>query len=108
MPVGEGRTGEQGERQNSINSNRECPEKKYIHIVNNIVCVFQMSIIMQILSMYVITDKQKDVSHDVIMVKCYKFCYYLYVHRARGILLLPILPNFHYYAYYYKLQANIR
>jgi hypothetical protein len=50
-----------------------------IHIVNNIVCVFQMSIIMQILSMYVITDKQKDVSHDVIMVKCYKFCYYLYI-----------------------------
>ena len=55
-------------------------KNKYIHIVNNIVCVFQMSIIMQILSMYVITDKQKDVSHDVIMVKCYQFCYYLYIH----------------------------
>jgi hypothetical protein len=52
-------------------------KNKYIHIVNNIVCVFQMSIIMQILSLYVITDKQKDVSHDVIIVKCYKFCYYL-------------------------------
>jgi hypothetical protein len=83
-------------------------KNKYIHIVNNIVCVFQMSIIMQILSMYVTTDKQKDVSHDVIMVKCYKFCYYLYIHVHRGIFLLPILPNFHYYAYYYKLQANIR
>jgi hypothetical protein len=83
-------------------------KNKYIHIVNNIVCVFQMRIIMQILSMYVITDKQKDVSHDVIMVKCYKFCYYLYIHVHRGIFLLPILPNFHYYAYYYKLQANIR
>ena len=83
-------------------------KNKYIHIVNNIVCVFQMSIIMQILSMYVITDKQKDVSHDVIMVKCYKFCYYLYIHVHRGIFLLPILPSFHYYAYYYKLQANVR
>jgi hypothetical protein len=83
-------------------------KNKYIHIVNDIVCVFQMSIIMQILSLYIITDKQKDVSHDVIMVKCYKFCYYLYIHVHRGIFLLSILPNFHYYAYYYKLQANIR
>jgi hypothetical protein len=83
-------------------------KNKYIHIVNNIVCVFQMSIIMEILSMYVITDKQKDVSHDVIMVKCYQFCYYLHIHVHRGILLLPILPNFHHYAYHYKLQANIR
>jgi hypothetical protein len=44
-------------------------KNRYIHIVNNIVCVFQMSIIMQILSLYIITDKQKDVSHDVIMEK---------------------------------------
>jgi hypothetical protein len=32
----------------------------------------------------------------------------IYIHVHRGIFLLPILPNFHYYAYYYKLQANIR
>jgi hypothetical protein len=36
-------------------------KNKYIHIVNNIVCVFQMSIIMQILSLYVITDKQRHI-----------------------------------------------
>jgi beta-glucosidase/6-phospho-beta-glucosidase/beta-galactosidase len=50
-------------------------KNKYIHIVNNIVCVFQMSIIMEILSMYVITDKQKDVSHireeHLYTLKCY-------------------------------------
>jgi hypothetical protein len=83
-------------------------KNKYIHIVNNIACVFHVSIIMQIFSLYIIIDKQKDVSHDVIMVKCYKFCYYLYIHVHRGIFLLTILPNFHNYAYYYKLQANIR
>jgi hypothetical protein len=33
-------------------------KNKYIYIANNIVCVFQMSIIMQIMSLYVITDKK--------------------------------------------------
>ena len=83
-------------------------KNKYIHIVNNIVCVFQMSIIMEILSMYVITDKQKDVSHDV-MVKCYKFCYYLYIHVHRGIFIIDSLLVLHIvmHAFYVLLYCNI-
>ena len=65
-------------------------KNKYIHIVNNIACVFHVSIIMQIFSLYIIIDKQKDVSHDVIMVKCYKFCYYLYIHVQRHIVIANI------------------